>query len=154
MSNMIRLSVPQAGDAVLAASRQVWLATIGAAAVTREWAAREGTSVFRTLVKEGSAVEAQAIRHAGKRVGTSVRQAMHLVNGARNGVGTSVGSLASAASAAVSTILRALPAVYASVSAESAPKRARPIAKPARRTATRKTRTTSKRRTAKSGASK
>ena len=65
MSNTIRLSVPQAGDAVLAASRQVWLATLGAAAVTREWADKRRAPVFRTLVKEGSAVESQAMRRVG-----------------------------------------------------------------------------------------
>jgi poly(hydroxyalkanoate) granule-associated protein len=155
MSNTIRLSVPQAGDAVLAASRQVWLATLGAAAVTREWAAREGASAFRTLVKEGSAVESQAIRRVGKHVQASVRQATTLVNGARSGVRTSVESLAGAASAAVSTVLRTLPTVQASDDIERVQKRAQTVAKPARRTKHRAVpRVASKRRSAKSAASK
>jgi len=159
MSNSIRLSVPQAGDAVLAASRQVWLATLGAAAVARDWATREGASVFRSLVKEGSAVESQAIRNVGKRVETSVRQATTLVNDARNGIRMSVESLAGAASAAVSTavstVLRTLPAAQASASVERVQKRAQPVAKPARRTKNRaRPRVASKRRTAKAGASK
>ena len=37
------------GDTVLAASRQVWLASLGAAVVTREWAQSEAGNVFRTL---------------------------------------------------------------------------------------------------------
>ncbi|MET0855920.1 MAG: phasin family protein, partial [Telluria sp.] len=53
------------GDAVLAASRQVWLASLGAAVVTREWAQSEAGNVFRTLVKEGTAVESKAIRMVG-----------------------------------------------------------------------------------------
>ena len=38
-----------------AASRQVWLAGLGAAVVTRDWAERSAAPVFRTLVKEGTA---------------------------------------------------------------------------------------------------
>lgn len=152
MSNMIRLSVPQAGDAVLAASRQVWLATLGAAAVTREWAEKDAGSLFRTLVKEGSAVESQVIRRVGKRAETSVKHATQLVNGARNGVKASVASLANVASA----IARKLPAVGASARVvESATKRLPPAAKPGKRTVTRaKTRAVSKRRAAKSVASR
>lgn len=111
--------------------------------------------MFRTLVKEGSAVESQAIRRVGKHVQTSLRQATTLVNGARNGVRTSVESLAGAASAAVSTIVRTLPAVQASVTAERVQKRAQSVAKPARRTKNgARPRVASKRRSAKSGASK
>ena len=54
------------GDAVLAASRQVWLASLGAAVVSREWAQAEAGNVFRTLVKEGTAVESKAIRIVGE----------------------------------------------------------------------------------------
>ena len=49
-------------EAAFNASRQMWLAGLGAAAVTREWARTEAGKTFRTLVKEGSAVETKAIR--------------------------------------------------------------------------------------------
>ena len=53
------------GEAVINASRQFWLAGLGAAVVTRDWAQSEGSSVFRTLVKEGTAVESRTIRLVG-----------------------------------------------------------------------------------------
>lgn len=57
-----------AGDAVINASRQVWLASLGAAVVTRDWAQTEASSVFRTLVKEGTAIESRTIRLMGDRL--------------------------------------------------------------------------------------
>ena len=117
MSNTMRPRIPQIGDVILAAPRQVWLATLGAAAVTRDWAEREAGSVFRALVKEGSAVESHAIRRVSEGVGRSMRTARSFASSARSGVETSVASLASGASA----LMRArLPALRASVAVESA----------------------------------
>ena len=136
MSNTIRLSVPVAGGALFAAPRQIWLATLGAAAVTREWADKEAGTLFRTLVKEGSAVESHALRFVGNRVETSVKRANAFARDARNGVKASLDSLAGVAS-----LVRAkLPTVRARLDVESAakPKRAVKTAKrarPARRTA-------------------
>ena len=76
------------GDAVLAASRQVWLAGLGAAVVTREWAGKEAGSVFRNLVREGTAVESRAFRFVGDRLDTSFVQANALWKRARATVGT------------------------------------------------------------------
>ena len=59
-------------ESALFASRQVWLAGLGAAVVTREWARHEAGNTFRTLVKEGTAVESNAIRVVGDRVESSV----------------------------------------------------------------------------------
>ena len=56
------------GDAVLNASRQMWLASLGAAVVTRDWAQTEAGAVFRTLVKEGTVVESRTIRVLGDRL--------------------------------------------------------------------------------------
>jgi len=39
------------------ASRQVWLASLGAAVVTRDWAQSEAGNVFRSLVKVGDRLE-------------------------------------------------------------------------------------------------
>ena len=49
MSNTIRYGNPAA---VLAAPRQIWLATLGAAAMTREWAEKEAGTLFRSLVPD------------------------------------------------------------------------------------------------------
>jgi hypothetical protein len=149
MSNTMRLTIPQAGDIMRAAPRQVWLATLGAAAVTRDWAEKEAGSMFRALVNEGAAVESKAIRFIGEGVDTSVKRATRVVRDTRNGVTMSVASLANAAS----TFVRArLPAMRASIQVESAPaphkasvKRTPKAAKPD---------TASRRRTAKRGTSR
>ena len=66
MLNTFQHQTNRVGDTVLAASRQVWLAGLGAAVVTRDWAEKEAAGVFRTLVKEGH-VEQLAVEHEGKR---------------------------------------------------------------------------------------
>ena len=63
---------------LLAASRQVWLAGLGAAVVTREWAQNGSRHVFRTLVKEGTAVESRTIRMVGDRLESSFTMANDL----------------------------------------------------------------------------
>ena len=63
MLNTIQYRAIPSATPCIAASRQVWLASLGAAVVTRDWAQREAGSVFRTLVKEGTAVESKAIPH-------------------------------------------------------------------------------------------
>jgi hypothetical protein len=67
----------QFGEEALAASRQVWLASLGAAAVTRDWMQTEATKTFKTLVKEGTVVESRAVsfdRQAGCRRRGDARQ--------------------------------------------------------------------------------
>jgi hypothetical protein len=63
------------GEAAIAASRQVWLASLGAAVVTRDWVQSEAGGVFRNLVKEGTVIESRAIRFVGDRIETSVSMA-------------------------------------------------------------------------------
>ena len=65
----------QFGEAALAASRQVWLASLGAAVVTRDWVQSEAGGVFKTLVKEGTVVESRAIRFFGDRIESSLTRA-------------------------------------------------------------------------------
>ena len=59
---------------MLNASRQVWLAGLGAAVVTREWAQSEAGNVFRSLVKEGTIVESRTIRMVGNRLESTSRR--------------------------------------------------------------------------------
>ena len=67
------------GDAFFTASRQVWLAGLGAAVVTRDWAEKEASTVFRNLVREGTTVESRAFRVVGDRLGYVVHAGQHAV---------------------------------------------------------------------------
>jgi len=68
MRTMISTRSNPVSDAVMNASRQVWLASLGAAVVTRDWAQSEAGNAFRALVKEGTAVESRTIRLVGDRI--------------------------------------------------------------------------------------
>ena len=116
MSNTVRYGNPAA---VLAAPRQIWLATLGATTVTREWAEKEAGMLFRTLVREGSTAETRAIRYLGDRVNTSVKAANTLARETRNGIDASVASLARAAS----RLRTRLPSARARIDVGSAPTR-------------------------------
>ncbi len=62
-------------DAALAAPRQFWLASLGAAVVTRNFLQNEARPVFDSLVKQGTTVESRAIRVVGRGIETSVTRA-------------------------------------------------------------------------------
>ena len=96
-----------AGEMLLAASRQVWLASLGAAVVTREWAQNEAGALFRTLVKEGTAVESRTFRKVGERVEGSFTMANDLWRTAR---GTLAQSVKQAAETATTIVREKLPA--------------------------------------------
>ncbi len=100
------------GDAVLAASRQMWLASLGAAVVSREWAQAEAHNVFRTLVKEGTAVESKAIRMVGDGLEVSFTRANAVWKKTRSTVESTVRQLAdTAVTLAQKSIPRSLPKV-------------------------------------------
>jgi hypothetical protein len=80
----------QFGESALAASRQVWLASLGATAVTREWMQGEAGHVFKRLVKEGNVVEANAVRVVNERLGPSIARANTAWRRTRRTVETSV----------------------------------------------------------------
>jgi hypothetical protein len=115
-----------AGDVLFAASRQVWLAGLGAAVVTREWAQNEAGALFRTLVKEGTAVESRTFRKVGERVEGSLTMANELYRTARGSLTQSVKQAALTATTLVRETLPArLPKVaIASIFRKPAPKRA------------------------------
>ena len=117
MSNTIRMHLPAGTANVLVAPRQFWLATLGAAAVTRVWAAREAGTMFRALVKEGTRVESQALRVAGQRVDASITRASALARNARMGLRASVLSMAKNAA----QLRGALPAVHARIAVDAVP---------------------------------
>jgi hypothetical protein len=88
-------------DAALAASRQVWLAGLGAAVVTREWARNDAGHMFRALVKEGSTVESRTLRVIGRGIESSMALATTAWNRARDTARTTVGGLVETAAAAL-----------------------------------------------------
>ena len=105
MLNTINTRAGTVGDAFLAASRQAWLAGLGAAVVTRDWAQNEAGTVLRTLVKEGTAVESRAIRIVGDQVETSFAKANALWKQARDTVTFTVKEYADTAVALVKQTL-------------------------------------------------
>jgi hypothetical protein len=115
-----------AGEVLFAVSRQVWLAGLGAAVVTREWAQNEAGALFRTLVKEGTAVESRTFRKVGERVEGSFTMANDLLRTARSSLTQSVRQAAETATTLVRETLPArLPKVaIASIFRKPAPKRA------------------------------
>jgi hypothetical protein len=120
-------------EAAINASRQMWLAGLGAAAVTRDWARTEASKTFRTLVKEGSALESKAIRDMSKRVENSVATATSLWNQTRATTVSAANTIAKNASVALSKF-------KAPVVARSAPAKARKIVKATKKSAKRTTR--------------
>lgn len=99
-------------EAALAASRQVWLAGLGAAVVSRDWIAAEAGNTFKTLVREGTAVESRAIRFIGDQLGTSMTRANALWKQTRSTVQTTVRQAADTAVLFVKdTLPRSLPLI-------------------------------------------
>jgi Tfp pilus assembly protein PilN len=113
------MNTSRLADAALAASRQVWLAGLGAAAVTRHWAKTEAGNTLRALITEGSAVETQAIRVLGSGIETSLATASSIWTRTREQVRATVTALAD-------TAVAALPKLKASVKVT----RRAPVAKP------------------------
>jgi len=97
MRTMIQNRTTPYGDAVFAASRQVWLASLGAAVVTRDWAQSEAGHVFRTLVKEGTAIESKAFRMVGDGLEVSFTRANAVWKHTRSTVESTVRQLADTA---------------------------------------------------------
>ena len=139
-----------AGEALFAASRQVWLASLGAAVVTREWAQNEAGTLFRTLVKEGTAVESRTFRKVGERLEGSISMANDLWRSARGTVTQSVKSAAETATTLVRETLPArlpkvaIPAIFRAP-AQKRVVRATRKAKPRATTARKRAKRTSKR---------
>jgi hypothetical protein len=95
------LNASRLADAAFAAPRQVWLAGLGAAAVTRQWAKNDAGNTLRALIKEGSAVETQVIRVLGSGVETSLATASSIWTRTREQVRATVTALADTAVAAL-----------------------------------------------------
>jgi hypothetical protein len=129
------------GEATIAASRQVWLASLGAAVVTREWVQTEAGDMFKSLVKEGTVVESQAVRFVGHRLETSFSTANSMWRQTRRSVESTVKQAADAAVSFAQQVLpRSLPAFELPLApktrkaAVKIPKKAKRAVKVARKT--------------------
>ena len=121
------------GEAAINASRQVWLASLGAAVVTRDWVQTEAGSKFKALVREGSVVESQAVRFVGDRLETSISMANTVWKETRKTVESTVKQAADAAVNIAQQVLpRSLPAFELPMTAKRRKTVAR-TAKPAKR---------------------
>ena len=109
-------------EAAFAAPRQVWLAGLGAAVVTRDFLQNESQPVFKSLVKHGTTVESRAIRLVGESIETSMTRANSLWRKTRSTVESKVKDYADQA---VAIAQQALP--------KSLPKLELPFAAPAKR---------------------
>jgi hypothetical protein len=147
MLNTLNTRAAEVGDTLVRTSRQFWLAGLGAAVVTRDWAEKEGGVVFRNLVREGTAIESRAIRYVGDRLENSFAQANTIWKRTRRTVTTTVKTYADTATTLVrETLPVSLPkvAMPVTVKVEARPAAKRKVAR-AKRAATTRAKTTVKR---------
>jgi hypothetical protein len=114
----------------------VWLAGLGAAVVTRDWAQSEAGNVFRALVKEGTLVESRTIRIVGDRLESTLGAANTMWNRARIAVRNTAGSAVTLVQSNLPNVK--LPAMFVAPAGKPAKKRAvqrATAAKPAKRAA-------------------
>jgi len=96
----------QLGETALAAPRQMWLASLGAAAITRDWVQTEARQTFKSLVKEGTIVESRAVTFVGDQIEGSMSRANTMWKQTRATVESGVKQ---AAETAVALAQKALP---------------------------------------------
>jgi hypothetical protein len=131
------------GNPMLNASRQVWLAGLGAAVVTRDWAQSEAGNVFRSLVKEGTIVESRTIRMVGSRIESTFNVANTVWNRARSVARKTAGNAVTLVQSNLPNVK--LPAMFVAPAKAPAKKRAvkrTSAAKPVKRVRRAKARTT------------
>jgi len=96
-------------ESMLAASRQLWLASLGAAAVTREWVQHEAGHTMKSLAREGAAVESHAVRFVGDRIEASVTRANSVLTYTRRVGSTAKRAADTTAALAARLLPKALP---------------------------------------------
>ena len=126
LKSSLNLQPNRLGEAAIVASRQVWLASLGAAVVTRDWVQTEAGDMFKALIKEGTVVESQAVRYVGDRLETSFSAANSVWKETRRTVESTVKQ---AADAAVSFAQQVLPRSLPAFELPLAPKARKAVAK-------------------------
>ncbi len=115
----------QLGGNALAAPRQMWLAGLGAAALTSDWVQGEARKTFKSLVKEGTVVETRAVTFVSGRIEESMTRANGVWRQTRATVESGVRQAAETAVAlAQKAIPRNLPKIEMPLMAKPAAKRA------------------------------
>ena len=109
-------------DTAFAASRQVWLAGLGAAGVAREWAREDAGNVFRALVREGSTVERRMASVIGKQIDMSISVATSALTKARETALTAVNGVVDTAFASLPRFKVATPTKSKTVKRQGARK--------------------------------
>jgi len=141
LKSNLTLQPNRIGEAAIHASRQMWLASLGAAVVTRDWVQSEAGGAFKTLVKEGTVIESRAIRFVGDRIETSVSFANSVWKETRKTVESTVKQAAdTAVNIAQQVLPRSLPAfelpgMPKAVKAKKARRAAKVAKRPARTSA-------------------
>jgi hypothetical protein len=130
LKTTLNLQPNRISEAAMNASRQMWLASLGAAVVTRDWVQSEAGDVFKTLVKEGTVVESRAIRFVGDRLETSFSLANSVWKETRRTVESTVKQ---AADTAVSIAQQVLPKSLPAFELPRAARAVKPAAKPAKK---------------------
>ena len=125
LKSNLSLQPNRLGEAAINASRQVWLASLGAAVVTRDWMQTEAGGVFKTLVKEGTVVESRAIRFVGDSIENSVALANSVWKETRKTVESTVKHAADAAVALAQQVQQVLPVSLPAFAAAGTQKTAR-----------------------------
>ena len=134
MLKATHLQPTRLSEAAMLTSRQVWLASLGAAVVTRDWVQTEAGDMFKTLVKEGTVVESRAIRFVGDRIESSVSVANTVWKETRRTVESTVKQAAdTAVSIAQQVLPRSLPKFELPLVATPRKPRAKPAKKAAKR---------------------
>jgi poly(hydroxyalkanoate) granule associated protein phasin len=82
----MRATEVRIANPMLNVSRQVWLASLGAAVVTRDWAQSGAGNVFRSLVKQGTLVESRTFRMVGDRLESTITVASSVLQRASTAV--------------------------------------------------------------------
>ena len=120
----------QLGETALAAPRQMWLASLGAAALTNDWVKSEARRTFKSLVKEGTAVETRAVSFVSEQIEGSMTRANTAWKQTRATVESGVKQAAETAVALAQKALpRNLPKIDLPLMAKPAAKRATKAAK-------------------------
>jgi len=123
----------QLGENALAAPRQMWLASLGAAALTSDWVQGEARKTFKSLVKEGTVVETRAVTFVSGRIEDSMTRANGVWRQTRATVESGVRQAAETAVAlAQKAIPRNLPKIEMPLMAKPAAKRATKATKAAK----------------------
>ena len=73
----------QLADAAMMASRQVWLAGLGAATIARRWASKDAVPFFHSLVKQGEVAESTVLGVLNAEIGSSAARAARIWNSTR-----------------------------------------------------------------------